>query len=299
MATRPRSPTPSPTIFRTGRRRGRSWLPLPQWAPPPRPLALGLDRRAAHRPLAASRRTSLRVSPRGHRRRCEISLNEAQQALALYKNAGNIPGRLRAEYAETYAYQRLGREMECNDGATIVERDPHGTEYSLLRAQNLVQDSICKVRRGGLSSAERAISGAETLTAMMRLPALGLYVVTVQTSLFEDSGRLAAAFQTDVSGLSSCSKGPCNPTRRYGLLYYMVSEAQELGLPFTAQHIMKSAVAVAVGFKDAVTRAYALETLASLAGRNGDFQASKSAFAEAQRIAREGDQAALGKILSI
>jgi len=178
----------------------------------------------------------------------------------------------------------------------MVQRDPHSTSYSLLQVQDLIQASICTVRTGKLTSAEQINSRTQTQAAALRLPLLRIYATALQASLYDYGGQSAKAFQVDVSGLDSCEKEECDSTRRYGLLYPMVSEAQEIGLTFTAQHIMQSATEVAAGTGDAVTHAYALETLASLAGRDGDFDTSSNVFSQASRIAHSGNQAALGKI---
>jgi len=226
----------------------------------------------------------------------EPSLSEAQQALALYTKAGNVPGRLRAEYAETYAYQRLGRDEECLTTAKFLERDPGIVRDSLLHARAFLDHSICTERGGNFAEAQGASSQVVELTQISGLSQLHLYAISMRATLLHDSGRLSAAWQVDVDGLSRCDQINCPPVRRYALLYYMVRDAQDLGLPFTATKLMLSAVPVAAASSDKVTHAYALETAGSVAGRSGDYSTSEQAFADASRIAHTGNQAALARI---
>jgi len=127
----------------------------------------------------------------------EPSLSEAQQALALYTKAGNVPGRLRAEYAETYAYQRLGRDEECLTTAKFLERDPGIVRDSLLHARAFLDHSICTERGGNFAEAQGASSQVVELTQISGLSQLHLYAISMRATLLHDSGRLSAAWQVD------------------------------------------------------------------------------------------------------
>jgi CHAT domain-containing protein len=226
----------------------------------------------------------------------ETSLTEARQALALYARVGNSPGRLRAEYAETYAFQRLGRDEECVAGALSTEREGRIEQYSVLRGGTLLNHSICQSRVGNFSAAQHINDQVLTVAADSDLPQLRLHAMSMDSALLSATGRPSAAWQLDTTALRICAQEMCPPGLRYSFLYDMVSNAQTLGLNLTATNLMRTAVSSAAASTDAVTHAYALETLASVAGRSGDFSTSADAFAEASRIAHSGNQAALAQI---
>jgi len=226
----------------------------------------------------------------------ETSLSEAQQAFALYMKAGNIPGRLRAEYAETYAYQRLGRDEECISGTISTEREDRIEQYSVLRGRALLDHSICQSRAGNLSAAQHTNDQVLSVAVDSDLPQLRLFAIFIHSSQLDIAGRPSAAWQVDTATLPLCVQLGCLPGRHYSFLYDLVSNAQTLGLKFTAANLMRTAVSFAAASTDTVTHAYALETLASVSGRNDDFETSANAFAEASRIAHGGNQAALAQI---
>ena len=68
----------------------------------------------------------------------ETSLSEAQQALALYKKAGNLPGRLRAEYRRLAAEQAALRRVSHR-----LRRIEQRTGRSLSRPKDLAE--LCLV----------------------------------------------------------------------------------------------------------------------------------------------------------
>jgi CHAT domain-containing protein len=166
----------------------------------------------------------------------------------------------------------------------------------MLHAQGLIQESICVGRAGNPTDAERMSVLVIAEAALSRLPQLGLYATTVQSSIIHDNGRLSAAWQVDTAALAFCDQVRCSPGRRYSLLYYMARNAQDLGMPFAATKLVLTAVPLAAASHDNVTQAYALEKAGSVAGLSGDYSTSAQAFAEASRVANSGNQAALTQI---
>jgi CHAT domain-containing protein len=226
----------------------------------------------------------------------EISLTEARQALKLYTQAHNAPGRLRAAYAETYAYQRLGRSKDCIAAAISVTNGQNIDAYASIRAHALLDKAACAIRDGSFAAARRDAERVLTIAIISKLPQTHLLALSLQAGALHVSGKTSAAWQADVSGLRLCEQAACAPNRHYAFLYYMVRNAQDLALPFAAAAIMRIAVPIAADSKDAVTYAYALETLGLVEGRIGNFDASEHAFADASQIAHSGHQAALTNI---
>lgn len=223
----------------------------------------------------------------------ESSLADSAQALAFYRRAGNRAGELRALYAETYAYQRLGRDTECLRSAAQVQAGTLRARYLLLHARARLDESMCDVRGGDLAGAERSAVAAGAEAGHARLPQFGLYVFSMKAAMLSGAGRPSAAWQMDVSGLAQCAQIHCNAVRQYAFVFDEVQDAEQLALPYTAAALMQEAVAIAARGTDQVTYAYALETEAGLLARVGDFAASLHAFDEAERIAHSGHQAAL------
>jgi hypothetical protein len=226
----------------------------------------------------------------------ETSLKEATQATALYTQAHNGPGRLRALVAQGYANQRLGRTRDCTTAATSVTSSPPAQAYALLYAHALLDLAICTGRDGRYTLAYRDTNRVLDLTTHAALPQLHMYALSMQASNLHSAGAISAAWQLDTSGLLLCEAINCNPTRRYAFLYYQVRNAQDLDLPYTAAAIMRNAVQVASASADKVTYAYALETMGSVAGHIGDFDLAERSFAEADQLAHAGHQAALSNI---
>jgi CHAT domain-containing protein len=226
----------------------------------------------------------------------ELSLAEAAQARMLYNRLDNSAGKLRAEYAETYADQRLGRTKDCIAMAASITRSQKVEAYSSIHTRALLDEAICESRDGSFASATRNTDRVIALAAAAGLPQNRLFALTMQAGTLHAIGRTSAAWQADVAGLRACEEIHCAPVRRYSFLYFMVRNAQDLGLPLTAASVMQAAVPVAAASADKVTYAYALETLGSVLGRIGEYDASSKAFAEAARVAESGHQAALADI---
>lgn len=225
----------------------------------------------------------------------ELSLEEARQALQLYKAAHNTPGRLRAMYDETYAYQRLTRTSDCISSAIALEHDVRAEAYAPLLLQTRLNHAICANFEGNYSDAERLLSPVQVQAPLDGLSQVDLHALSMHAALLHNTGRTSAAWQSDVAGLELCAQHPCSATRHYSFLYDMMRDARDLGLRFTAEAVMQSAVEVADG-TDAVTRAYAYERLALVAGQAGDFALAQQSFAQAYRLARSGNQAPLAPI---
>jgi len=234
--------------------------------------------------------SSLSAADRGEAR---DSLDEARSAATLYRQRSNRPGLLRAQLAQVYALQRLGRATACIDLAGGIERQPSVGEYAFIAGQALLQAAICDSRVGALALVQSRLSGARSIADAARLSGLSINVRSMQADLLRLEGLSSAAWQADVDGLAACDMAACAPSIRYKFIYHMVRNAQLLSLPLTAAMLMHTAIDLASGSRDVVTRAYAVETLATLTGLTGEYDTSARNFAEAARIAHAADHSAM------
>jgi tetratricopeptide (TPR) repeat protein len=217
----------------------------------------------------------------------ERALSEAKAAAGLYREVRNRPGMVRAELAETYALQRLGRAEECLESAAAVAREPLTKDYAWVAGQLLIEQSDCRLLEHRFAEAREDVERSLELTAAAGLPDLHLRALGTQAAVLNLSGRTAAAWQADATGLGLCQQAECSAIRKYQFLYDMVAEAQTLGLPNVASDLMRTTAGVAGRTGDATIHAYALEGLGTLAGRVGDYATSTRAFDEAAAKAEQ------------
>jgi CHAT domain-containing protein len=283
---------------------------LPHWTDSPdarvklaQVAALGLSHRdrwlqdwtaANHsaRNIEADQQLALAIAD-GSAGKAQSSLAAAVAAIQLYKMSGQRPGLLRAQVAEVYAFQRLGRAKECIETATRVERELGSSQYARLEGQALLDKGICESRAGDATGAQATLSRAVSIANLCGFPLLKTDAISMQASSLDFRGMSAEAWQIDTDGLKFCEQVRCPPTRTYKFLYDLVRDAQDLGLTQTAVVLMSTAEKLAALSDDATTRAYGLETLGIVAGRAGDYETSSRAFAAASRT---GDRAALVKL---
>ncbi len=218
----------------------------------------------------------------------ESSLRESRGALAAYRVTGNAPGRVRAELAETYAMQRLGQAKECLAEAQTLEREPRIRDYSWVYTQLTLEEAICRFLSGDYDSARRDYDKALLASVHSKLDWLHLRAMAGQAEILDFRGSPRGAWEIDSEALRLCTQLQCPPIRKYAFLYDMVNSAEELHLKYTALELMRAGVDVARASGDATTYAYALENLAILAGRAGDYTASNQAFAEALKVTSSG-----------
>lgn len=276
----PQDRTAISRIAELGRRHHDRWLP--DWIAAPHTSASAMA--DEHLALALS------AASRGE---AQASLDEAKNAAILYRQSQNNPGLVRAQLAEVYALQRLGRARDCIDLADPLERQSQAREYAPLAAQILLQAAICQSRIGAFRTAQSDLSAAQSLSETGGLPHVRMNIGSMQADLLGVEGLTSAAWQAEVDGLATCDRIQCAPGVRYKFLDHMVRSAQDLNLLFTASVLMKNAAQLAAQSRDVVTHAYALETLATVTGRTGEYDASAHDFAEASRVAAPGNRSAI------
>lgn len=228
----------------------------------------------------------------------QFSFDDSISSADLYRHAGNKQGLLRAQLAEVYAMQRLGRSRDCLRLAGQIERQIHLGEYSypVVTGQTLLQDSICRLRMGDFAGARAVLAKALSIAGTAGLTELRINAISMQASLLSAEGMYGAAWQTDALGLGVCLQVQCTPSHEYKLVYHAVGDAEQLGLRLTAVQLMHYAVSLAADSRDVITHAYALETLALVEGRTGDFDLAARAFAEAHRVGYSGNPNAMADL---
>lgn len=212
------------------------------------------------------------------------SLAQAKEAMLLYKRANNRPGELRAELAVVYALQRLDRARECLESSASLERDLGNKQYSWLRAQLTLEQADCEGLSGDFNKAQRNFEKSLALSDHAGLSQLHLRAIGSLALLLDIIGKPLAAWDLNTEGIKFCAQVKCPPIRHYQLLYNSASFAEELDLSHLAADEMLEAVRVAAQTGDITTHAYAVETLAVMQGRSGDYDASARSFAEAAKI---------------
>jgi CHAT domain-containing protein len=160
----------------------------------------------------------------------------------------------------------------------------------------MVDHAICAERAGDFATSRQELRRALAEEPRHHLPQLRLSTISMQAALLHDAGETLASWQQDVTALALCSRTDCSAVRRYSFFYDLVRSAQDLQLPRVAEALMHTAVGLAEQTHDAVTRAYAWETLGRVAGKAQDFSMAAQAFDHARQVAHQDNQAALGAL---
>ena len=208
------------------------------------------------------------------------SIAQARMAMPLYRTAGDRPGVLRAELAELSAFQRLGRAADCLATAATLEKDGKIRTYPAMQAQLLLDRAACEFRLGDYYSTSSDLARTRSLSAESGLPFAALTATASNAEALRHIGMTSAAWQLNVAGLASCASINCSACRKYSLLYNMVISAEELDQPNTALSLMQIAEPFAALSNNQMTHAYAVEILATLAGRANDFAKAERGFAQ-------------------
>ena len=216
------------------------------------------------------------------------SLVNSQSALAAFSASGDVPGRVRARLAEIYAFQRLGNARECLSAASALEREASVKGYAWIRTQLTLEEASCSFLSGNYESASRGYDRGVAESLSSGLGWLYARAVAGQAEILAFRGSPLGAWQIDTEMLRFCNRIQCPPIRKYALLYDMMYSAEELDLRYAALEMMNAGVPLAEASGDATTYAYAVENLAILAGRLGDYAASDRAFAAALQVSSSG-----------
>lgn len=213
------------------------------------------------------------------------SLEESKRAVNYYSLAGNKPGRIRALLAETYALQRLDQASPCLQLAHTVHAIPQLSRYAWIRTQLMIEEGNCEFSSGDFDKADLQYLQASKLSSDAGLRWLELRALGARAQILEFRGSPIEAWRMNTDSLSLCLEARCPPVREYLLLYTMVYSAQTLGLKNVSLELMHYAQTVAADSGDPTVSAYALETLALIAGRADNFEESDKAFEAALHAA--------------
>ncbi len=219
----------------------------------------------------------------------QTSLLESRRAVSSYTLEGNLPGKIRAQLAEIYALQRLDRAHECLTYAHELQRERLAKKYAWVRTQLDLEDGSCSFLSGNYASAHYSFDQAAKESVEFRLDLLHLRALGGQAQLLDFRGNPLAAWQIDAEALRLCAQIRCPPIREYLLIYNMAHGAETLGLHYVAAELMHTGVRLAATSGDATTSAYAIETLAMITGRSGDYATADQAFAECSKMANAGN----------
>jgi CHAT domain-containing protein len=226
----------------------------------------------------------------------EASLIEANRATEFYQKANQRPGLLRAELAETYSLQRLGRTDQCLRQVAGLTNAPLIANYSWMQTRTLEVQADCREMSGDFYAQQRSLERAISLSTNADLPLLHIRTIGEQTELAQSKGLNLITWQMTSDALHRCHVIRCPAINEYTFMYLLVKSAQSLKLPHVAAEVMRVATNLAGQTGNATTLAYALETLGTLTGRIGDYAASTEAFRQASTAAYSGRKGAAAAI---
>ena len=212
-------------------------------------------------------------------------LRASRTAIALYQGVSNRAGVLQARQFEVYALQRLGRNDECADKGASLLAESGIDRYPILRVETLLNASYCEIRLGHDALALAWEQQVQAIGAQDQLPQSSLRSISAQANMMSDNGMASEAWQRDAEALVACWRQSCSPRTKYAILYTMVQAAAQLGENHVATEVMHTGVDLLALSGTQVSRAYAVETLATVEGNAGDVTASAHDFQQAAEIA--------------
>jgi CHAT domain-containing protein/tetratricopeptide (TPR) repeat protein len=202
----------------------------------------------------------------GNFERAEGHANEAD---ALFRIAGNVPGSHRARVEMVYALHRSVQGARCEIAAELLEKELNAKLNPWLAAQLLIEHSICTAMTGHLDKSETEIAKAMATAQNASYPQLYLRALGIAASTDTEMARPNAAWDKDRTGLAIYWGGSYSPERAYQFYSDMGFFPERSGKWSVALALAREGAAAAVRTHNPMTEALARFRVASAASMAG------------------------------
>jgi CHAT domain-containing protein/tetratricopeptide (TPR) repeat protein len=208
----------------------------------------------------------------------------ASQAERLFRASGNVAGRLRAEFEQTFAVQIERHSEKCRRQAASALAESEKYSYSWLQIQLGLEKGVCSALMGDFgsfeSAAQRAMDRAQPSGyGALYLRALG-FLADDQFETGDPSrgGRLVS------TGLGRYWSGQFPAMRGYNLYTEFAEGAEIAGRPNLQVADWREALALIDSDKDLLLRAHAHDWMANAAVVADQPRIAAEQYAEAARL---------------
>jgi CHAT domain-containing protein/tetratricopeptide (TPR) repeat protein len=211
------------------------------------------------------------------------SLPETERAIALYTQADNRAGALRAGIERAFSLQKMLRAQDCLDQAVALRKQPALEGYAWSRAYLLLEIAACQASLGDLGGEVDHANEALKIATEDGLPSQELrsrFFVAEAEGL---EGNTAASWRMQTAGLDrSATLG--SPTRLYPFLLGLRNIASGLDLRWTSAALAEAAADTARRGGNVRDYGYAVEYLGKAQTEIGHDADSQRSYDTADRI---------------
>lgn len=171
----------------------------------------------------------------------DYALPNAREAARLFRETGNTPGRLRAEFEETYALHRMSRPRDCLKQGSALQNSLLANQYLWLHTQTTLELSICQALAGNMGQALLKAKDAITIARQAHYPSLVLRGIGILAELKATNGNDDEAWNITRDGLSLVNEGSYPPMRAYQLYAGIAYSAERRKEWFVAVALIREA----------------------------------------------------------
>lgn len=248
-------------------------------------------RRAGDRPALLALSKAISRNVHGEYREAKL---QAEQAVALFKSAGNNPGRLRAQFEVAYANQRLLQSNSCLRDTQLLEAEVLSTDYRWLRTQLALEHAVCLYLNGKMSAVqeqmERALQGA----IKFNFPILRLRTYALEAAMLVEN-NCDETWKVAYQGLDVYWQGQAFPHREYELISPIKQCFEKRGLWWAAEALQQRMLKIQLEEIDPEDRNLLLqitayESLAQIERELGKDDEARKATAQAHELVHQVDE---------
>jgi CHAT domain-containing protein len=210
------------------------------------------------------------------------ALQDSVAAQRAYRIAGNLPGVLRSQTEEIYAYRRMGQPEDCLQH--LAHLPINFRRYVWLSDSLALERAACLFQVGQFDMAEDQAQLAWRMAASQHLPLLAMRARGFSADFLTSQGLAEEGWKVNSLGLQAGDSPNIPPMRRYQFLSDLTLDAAALGLSDTAVLLAGEAARTADQTKNLQIAAYAWELLGHDQLAAGRLTEAPRSFARADDI---------------
>lgn len=170
------------------------------------------------------------------------AIRAADVAIKLFRQIGNEPGILRAQFERIYSLRRQSEGQACADESVALDQALRQTSFSWLQAQALLERSSCLAMIGRFDDAWTTALRARVSAERANYRSLQLRAIAMEAALHTNEGRLAQAWRSTAIGLRLFFNEPFPPERGFQFYSELEFFAEEAGQWELAALLQKEAI---------------------------------------------------------
>jgi CHAT domain-containing protein/predicted negative regulator of RcsB-dependent stress response len=171
------------------------------------------------------------------------ALKQAQLAEKAFAKQNNIPGELRAQFEEVYAYQRRLNGRACQSRAGPLAVRLLNTKYPWLQSQTALETAICLNFLGNYSTIDDQIAISKTIATNARFSTLLLRVLGIAAGIHRQTEKKCEkAWRDGVQGLHEYWNGIHPEEDLYPFYAVLAQCAEQTENYYTSKALLEQAI---------------------------------------------------------